>query len=510
MREPPGPDDPETIGRYRVTARLGRGGMGTVYLGEADDAPPVAIKLINPEYAADAAFRARFRREVGAARRVRSHSTAPVLEASLDEDPLYVAIEYIEGPDLESAVAERGPLRGSSLEQFAVGVATALRAIHEAGLVHRDLKPSNVLLSPTGPRVIDFGISRAVDEATRITAHGQIVGTPAYIAPELIDGRPLTPAADVFSWGGVIAFAGTGRPPFDGRSLHEVLNKVGSHPPDLDGLDPLLRDVVERALNKRPEMRPTVDEMLTGFAASLGGEPGGKTKVADPPTRILPIGPGPVPGPGPSMPGGTGPPVPPTTRPPAPPTTRPPLPRPPVYPGGATPPPYAPRRRRSPLRVLTGLLVGAVALVAVVYGMSFTPAIWRTIGDRVEAGQSARASASPTPSVDKRFIGRWSGTVTEYRADGEPRTKYRMVLTLRSGGVGGTVGTTRYPSLECSGELRLETATPTRLKARERIVSGLSKCVSVPVQFTRRKDGALDYEALTGAVHSKGRLTRQK
>ncbi|MFC5751655.1 serine/threonine-protein kinase [Actinomadura rugatobispora] len=498
MREPPGPDDPETIGPYRVTARLGRGGMGTVYLGEADDAPPVAIKLINHEYAADAAFRARFRREVGAARRVRSHSTAPVLEASLDEDPLYVAIEYIDGPDLESAVAERGPLRGSSLEQFAVGVATALRAIHEAGLVHRDLKPSNVLLSPTGPRVIDFGISRAVDEATRITAHGQIVGTPAYIAPELIDGRPLTPAADVFSWGGVVAFAGTGRPPFDGRSLHEVLNKVGSHPPDLDGLDPLLRDVVERALNKRPELRPTVSELLTGFAASLGGE----TEAANPATRILPTVAGPS--------------IPPGTRPPAPLSTRPPLPRPPVYPrpGGATPPPYAARRRRrSPLRVLTGLVVGVVAFVAVMYGLSFTPDIWRTIGDRVEAGQSARASASasPSPSVDKRFVGEWSGIVTEYRPNGKPRSKYEMRVEIRAGGgVGNTVGTTRYPGLGCSGGLKLETATPTRLKARERIIEGHSKCVSVPVQLTRRKDGALDYEVLTGAVHTKGRLTRQK
>ncbi|MWA03875.1 protein kinase [Actinomadura sp. LD22] len=256
------PEDPTGLGPYRLVGRLGRGGMGTVYLGEEAAGRRVAVKVINRELAGEAPFRDRFRREVTAARQVRRFCTAPVLDAELDQDPLYVVTEYIDGPSLETAVAERGPLPGSDLEGLAVGVATALAAIHGAGIVHRDLKPANVLLSATGPRVIDFGIARALDAADGPTRTGQFVGTPNYLPPELLRGEPVAPASDVFSWGCVVAYAGTGAPPFAGSTVPEIFYRVAHGEPRLDGLDPGLRDIVAAALDKDPRNRPSVQDLL--------------------------------------------------------------------------------------------------------------------------------------------------------------------------------------------------------------------------------------------------------
>jgi serine/threonine protein kinase len=257
------PGDPRELGAYRLVARLGRGGMGTVFLGEGGSGRRVAIKVINPELAGEEAFRERFRREVTAARQVRRFCTAPVIDAQLDQAPLFVVTEFIAGPSLAKVVAERGALADFDLEGLGVGVATALAAIHGAGIVHRDLKPANVLLSATGPRVIDFGIARALDSTGGPTLTGTVVGTPAYLAPELLRGEPVTPASDVFSWGAVMAFAGTGRPPFDGRTLPEILHRVAYDPPALDGLDTGLHALVERALDKQPANRPTTQDLLT-------------------------------------------------------------------------------------------------------------------------------------------------------------------------------------------------------------------------------------------------------
>ncbi|MFA1542727.1 serine/threonine-protein kinase [Actinomadura monticuli] len=256
------PEDPEQLGPYRLIGRLGRGGMGTVYLGEDTAGRRVAVKVINRELAGEGAFRERFRREVTAARQVRRFCTAPVMDAELDHDPLYVVTEYIEGPSLERAVADRGPLPGSDLEGLAVGVATALAAIHGAGIVHRDLKPANVLLSSTGPRVIDFGIARALDASDGPTRTGQFVGTPNYLPPELLRGEQVSPASDVFSWGCVVAYAGTGSAPFAGNTVPEIFYRVVHEEPKLDGLDPGLRDVVAAALDKDPRRRPSVQEVL--------------------------------------------------------------------------------------------------------------------------------------------------------------------------------------------------------------------------------------------------------
>ncbi|MEV5830224.1 DUF4389 domain-containing protein [Spirillospora sp. NPDC052242] len=260
--EPLAPDEPRVLGAYRLLGRLGRGGMGTVYLGAEPNGRRVAVKVINRELAGEPAFLARFRREVTAARRVHRFCTAPVLDAELDQDPPYIVTEYIDGPSLHDAIRERGPLPGSDLEGLAVGVATALTAIHGAGIVHRDLKPANVLLSSTGPRVIDFGIARALDAADGLTRTGQFVGTPSYIAPEVLEGAPVERASDVFAWGCVVAFAGTGRPPFRGETVAETFHRIGAEEPDLDGLDPRLREIVAAALTKDPRERPTAQDVL--------------------------------------------------------------------------------------------------------------------------------------------------------------------------------------------------------------------------------------------------------
>ncbi|MFC7649022.1 protein kinase [Streptosporangium lutulentum] len=245
-----------------MLSQLGRGGMGTVYLGESADGQQVAVKVINPEYSQHEQFRMRFRREADAAQRVRRFCTAAVIEAALDGDQLYVVTEYVTGPNLEEAVRAQGPLRGSSLDALAVGVATALTAIHSAGVVHRDLKPSNVLLSPMGPRVIDFGIARALDTLSGITGTGEIIGTPRYMAPEVLRGEPVSPACDVFSWGCLVAFAASGRPPFGGEALPAILYQVLNTEPSLEAMEPALRELVTYAIAKDPRHRPTSQQVL--------------------------------------------------------------------------------------------------------------------------------------------------------------------------------------------------------------------------------------------------------
>ncbi|WP_322754695.1 serine/threonine-protein kinase [Frankia sp. Cas3] len=257
------PSDPASLGRYVLLGRLGEGGMGTVYLGRAPDDRLVAVKVIRAELARVPEFRARFRREAAVAQRVARFCTAEVLDVVDPADGApYLVTEYIDGPTLTQAVARGGPLTSADLERVAVSVAAALTAIHAAGLIHRDLKPSNVLLSPLGPRVIDFGIARAVDAETIISKDLHVVGTPAFMAPEQAIGDPVTAAADIFSWGGLVTFAGTGSYPFGEGPTHAQLYRVVHHEPNLDGLPDMLRDVVEAAMHKAPNARPSAQELL--------------------------------------------------------------------------------------------------------------------------------------------------------------------------------------------------------------------------------------------------------
>ncbi|MFC4561302.1 serine/threonine-protein kinase [Nocardiopsis mangrovi] len=254
--------DPRELGDYRIEGRLGRGGMGTVYLARDPSDRHVAVKLIHPDLSDDDDFRRRFAREVASARRVARFSTAGVLDARLDGDPLFIVSEYVPGPNLSEAIATDGPMFGGTLDSLAMGVAAALVAIHRVGVVHRDLKPANVLLSAVGPKVIDFGIARALDDDTAVTRSSQLMGTPAYLAPELVLGNDVTPASDVFSWGCLVAYAGTGKAPFDAPSVPAVLHRISAAPPDLDGLDPGLEPLVRRALDKDPAGRPTAQQLL--------------------------------------------------------------------------------------------------------------------------------------------------------------------------------------------------------------------------------------------------------
>ncbi|KAB2376874.1 protein kinase domain-containing protein [Actinomadura montaniterrae] len=292
----PPADLPDRIGPYRVADRLGEGGMGTVYVGLDETGRKVAIKVIRREYAADRQYRARFQAEVAAAQRVRPFCTAPVLDADPAADPPYLVTEFVNGPSLDDSVAKDGPLRGADLEAVAVGIATALTAIHDAGVVHRDLKPANVLLSTFGPRVIDFGIARSVD-GTRLTATGGIVGTPAFMAPEQLDGRGATPASDVFAWGATVAFAARGGPCFGGDSLPAIIHQIVSGEPDLSGLHGTLLGAVEAALAKDPARRPSaqalLDRLISGGAprqAPAGAPPAGLSKTGMSRTGMSPAG----------------------------------------------------------------------------------------------------------------------------------------------------------------------------------------------------------------------------
>jgi Protein kinase domain len=260
------PSDPESVGPYRLIQRLGTGGMGQVYLARTPGSRLVAVKVIRPELAADPGFRSRFAREATAARSVSGMFTAPVVDADADGQLPWLATAYVPGPSLTDAVAERGPLPPGVVLTLAAGLAEALVAIHAAGLVHRDLKPSNVLLAPDGPRVIDFGISRAAD-ASVLTQTGVILGSPGYLSPEQAEGRQVGPPGDVFSLGAVLAFAASGAGPFGTGAAVAIAFRVVNAAPDLSGVPERLRPLIERCLVKDPAARPSPGELLASLAA---------------------------------------------------------------------------------------------------------------------------------------------------------------------------------------------------------------------------------------------------
>ena len=260
------PDDPRTVGPHRLLARLGAGGMGKVYLARTPGGDLAAVKLVKDDLAHDPEFRARFAREVRAARRVRGPFTPAVFDADTDAEVPWMATEYVPAPTLKEAVREHGPLPSESLPVLVSGLTRALEAVHEAGLMHRDLKPGNVLLSPHGPQLIDFGLARAV-EGTVLTRTGQTFGTPAYTSPEQIKGRDMSPASDVFSLAGTVLFAASGEPPFGPALPKESLQRILSGSPNLSAVtEGPLRDLLARCLAKGPEHRPNTSAILDALA----------------------------------------------------------------------------------------------------------------------------------------------------------------------------------------------------------------------------------------------------
>lgn len=265
------PGDPVALGNYRLLGRLGKGAQGVVFKGQSPDGALVAIKLLSTRLDKPGADAERFLREVDAARRVAQFCTAQVIGANMDGDSPYIVSELVEGVSLQRIVQTEGPRSGGALYRLAVGTITALAAIHRAGIVHRDFKPSNVLMGPDGPRVIDFGIARALDSAMTISSG--VVGTPAYMSPEQISGERVGPASDMFSWALTMTFAATGRPAFGQDSLPAVIYRVMHEEADLSALPDNLRAIVRSCLSKRADERPTAADTLFALLENQGAAP---------------------------------------------------------------------------------------------------------------------------------------------------------------------------------------------------------------------------------------------
>ncbi|MCY1138442.1 serine/threonine-protein kinase [Actinoplanes sp. Pm04-4] len=395
--EPLRPHDPVRLGSYELVGRLGEGGMGTVYLAKTAAGTQVAVKVVRADLSPDDEFRRRFRSEVARARQVPPFCTAEVLDADPDADHPYLVVEYVDGPTLAQVVDDRGPLTAANLHSVAIGVATALTAIHGAGVIHRDLKPRNVLLAPGTPKVIDFGIARAVGStATGNTAPEFMMGTVAYMAPERFGDAevPLTAAADIFAWGGVVMYAGTGRTPFGGDSPPATAGRILTQEPDLSGLPDPLRELVAYALRKNPAERPSARELLdllvagpsrpAATAAALAGQPDLRAAAsqAQSVTGVLTA-------PAPGTPAGLGQPVA---------TGEPPVPEGPTVPVSAVPGLVEPdrpdgRRRRwfLPAAILVLILAVVAGTMMIVFGSPADP----TAGP---AGTTPATTSAPAPA----------------------------------------------------------------------------------------------------------------
>ncbi|MDH6610582.1 outer membrane protein assembly factor BamB/predicted Ser/Thr protein kinase [Streptomyces sp. SAI-208] len=265
-------DDPKSVGGYKLVDRLGSGGMGIVYRGRSRSGREVAVKVVHAQYAEDPVFRTRFRQEIEAVRKVSGAFTAPVVDADPDAARPWMATQYVPGRSLADRISELGPLRETELRRLALGLVEALRDIHRAGVVHRDLKPANVLMAGDGPRVIDFGISRAA-ENNPLTETGQMIGTPPFMSPEqLTDARTVGPPSDIFALGALLVYTLTGRGPFDADSPYLTAYQVVHDEPVLDGVGEELRAVLKRCLAKEAADRPGLDEVAREFARVLPEE----------------------------------------------------------------------------------------------------------------------------------------------------------------------------------------------------------------------------------------------
>ncbi|MFI6918389.1 serine/threonine protein kinase [Nonomuraea spiralis] len=334
------PGDPPSLAGLDLLGRLGEGGQGVVYLAKDHSGTHVAVKWLRPDLSGDEVSVERFLREVQVAQQVAPFCTATVLGTGVEQDRPFIVSEFIEGPSLQRVVQEEGPRTGSTLHRLAIGTATALAAIHQAGIVHRDFKPANVILGADGPRVIDFGIARALNATSTISS--MVVGTPSYMPPEQIMGHTVGPAADMFSWASAMVYAASGRAPFGSDTMPAVINRVLNQQPDLGVLDGALRDVVAACLAKDPAQRPTAEQVIMRLLQHP--MPANSAILAAAAAEAVPARP---PSPGPM----TGPPGPP----PPGPMTGPPGPMTGPVPGAAPnpmtgpvpgPPPYPPRQQQ--------------------------------------------------------------------------------------------------------------------------------------------------------------------
>src|SRR5690242_18102905 len=277
-------EDPRVVGSFRLHRRLGAGGMGVVYLGSDKKGQRVALKVIRPDLAEDQEFRSRFAREVSAARRIRGGCTARLVAADLEADRPWFATQYVPGPSLHDKVADGGPLGAADVAAVGAALSEGLVAVHEAGVVHRDLKPSNILLSPKGPRIIDFGIAWATGAST-LTHVGTAVGSPGFLAPEQVRGVAVTPATDVFALGATLAYAATQDSPFGQGSSEVMLYRVVHEEPHLHGVPDALAPLVRACLAKDPEDRPSTLQLSLRLKEIAAREAQGLADVRPPAPR---------------------------------------------------------------------------------------------------------------------------------------------------------------------------------------------------------------------------------
>ncbi|MCX4975985.1 serine/threonine-protein kinase [Streptomyces sp. NBC_00620] len=280
-------EDPRVVGSFRLHRRLGAGGMGVVYLGSDRRGQRVALKVIRPDLAEDQEFRSRFAREVSAARRIRGGCTARLVAADLEADRPWFATQYVPGPSLHDKVAEEGPLTAADVASVGAALSEGLVAVHEAGVVHRDLKPSNILLSPKGPRIIDFGIAWATGAST-LTHVGTAVGSPGFLAPEQVRGATVTPATDVFALGATLAYAATQDSPFGHGSSEVMLYRVVHEEPQLHGVPDALAPLVRACLAKDPEERPSTLQLSLRLKEIAAREAQGLAEARPPAPRTDP------------------------------------------------------------------------------------------------------------------------------------------------------------------------------------------------------------------------------
>jgi predicted Ser/Thr protein kinase len=435
------PGDPERIGAYQLEARLGQGGQGAVFLGRDRAGRPVAVKVLHPEFLEDPSARRRFGLELAAVRRVARFCVAQVVDADTDGDRPYIVSEFVDGVSLQQLVSGSGPRHGAELDRLAIGTATALTAIHEAGVVHCDFKPSNVLIAADGPRVIDFGIARALDTSG---AASQVIGTPSYMAPEQFELAAAHPPVDVFAWGATMAFAVNRASPFAAESGPATMYRVMQSPPNLGGLDGPLRELVQECLAKNPADRPTSRDLLLALvgAREVRPSPAMTTPGGDPdgdlPTRqILGLGAaradahaGPVPDAE-------------TELSPDPVTGR---------PRSTKELPDGRRRRR--------VLVGAGALVLVAAAVAATLTLWPrdSAATAPPAAPPAAAPAETFTSIPEVFAGTWSG----HGALPGEGTEVNPSVLLTTGSRHAEIGAGE--SACASGSLDFRSATTTELQ----------------------------------------------
>ncbi|WP_327115192.1 protein kinase [Nocardia sp. NBC_01730] len=541
--QPLGANDPTRIGDYRLLGVLGAGGMGRVYLGRNAGGRTVAVKVIRPDMI-DAEFRERFRREVTAARRVGGRFTAPVLDADVDADPPWLATGYVAGFSLADAVDKYGPFAANSILVLAHGLVEALTAVHGAGVVHRDLKPSNVLLALDGPKVIDFGIARAVDDSA-LTTTGKVIGSPGFMCPEQVTGDAVGSPADIFALGGVLVFAATGHGPFGVGETVQLLWRVVYEEPQLDDVPERLRPLLAACLTKDVAARPTLDQLLAELTALGIPDRGGwlpgpaLEEVSRRAVELLDLDSGPVdraesPTPGPPDPARTADTVVRSTPPPhhqypqggdagrsGPTPGWQPGPPPgsahqhggqqtyqPMQPGSApfgssAAPASTPRRPARAVLIAGALVVGiAVAAASFVVGTQlrnkdsngssattngYSPStVTDSTGTRTVSG-------SPSSKVPKAFVGEWKGVASDSFAS------FDIVLTIRDGKVGEEVAsssnTGKVSASRCERAETLTSAAKTEIGLVARLSGGAADCLDNGSTSTVKllPDGSVSY-----------------